>query len=64
VLFCLPQTRPAHGLVSVATFNYAPVAPAVALLLATVWWLTHGRHGYQAPAATTTETRTEAEELV
>jgi len=34
VLFCLPQTAP----VSVDTFNYAPIALFVVLLLAWVWW--------------------------
>ncbi|WP_260867308.1 amino acid permease [Streptomyces sp. SAJ15] len=34
VLFCLPQVSP----VTAASMNYASVALAVALLLATVWW--------------------------
>lgn len=63
VLFCLPQTKPDHGLVTVQTFNYAPVALAVALLLSTVWWMTRGRHGYQAPAAASPEISLDAEEL-
>ncbi|SHL18587.1 amino acid permease [Actinacidiphila paucisporea] len=64
VLFCLPQTRPTHGLVSVETFNYAPVALAIALILATVWWLTRGRHGYHAPTAAPAHQSLDAEELV
>lgn len=51
VLFCLPQTRPDHGLVSVQSFNYAPVALAAVLLLATVWWLTRGRRDYKTSTA-------------
>ncbi len=46
VLFCLPQTAP----VSVDTFNYAPVALLVVLLLAWAWW--HKQGGmYKVPAA-------------
>jgi amino acid transporter len=50
VLFCLPQTRPAHHLVTVQSFNYAPVALAVVLVLATIWWWTAGRRSYDVPA--------------
>ncbi|MFG2143655.1 amino acid permease [Streptomyces sp. NPDC048696] len=50
VLFCLPQTKPAAGgLVTVDTFNYAPVALAAALLLAAAWWRIAGRR-YDVPA--------------
>ncbi|QNP74950.1 amino acid permease [Streptomyces roseirectus] len=45
VLFCLPQSAP----VSVGTFNYAPVALFVVLLLASVWWRKQGS-SYQVPA--------------
>ncbi len=45
VLFLLPQSRP----VTVETFNYAPVALAVALLLAALWWRVAGRRSYAAP---------------
>lgn len=66
VLFCLPQTRPeGGGLVSVTTFNYAPVALAVALVLATVWWKAGGKRGYAAPAlAGDAELARYAEEVV
>ncbi|MFH8684190.1 amino acid permease [Streptomyces lydicus] len=46
VLFCLPQTSP----VSVATFNYAPVALIVVLSLAWVWWRAAGQRTYEVPA--------------
>ncbi|WP_371657252.1 MULTISPECIES: amino acid permease [unclassified Streptomyces] len=50
VLFCLPQSKPATGgLVTVDTFNYAPIALAAALLLAAAWWRIAGRH-YKVPA--------------
>ncbi|MCX4666476.1 amino acid permease [Streptomyces sp. NBC_01381] len=49
VLFCLPQTRPDTGLFSVTTFNYAPLALAVALALAWLWWRIAGRHDYKVP---------------
>ena len=49
VLFCLPQTRPAGHLVTVGSFNYAPIALAVVLVLATVWWFIAGRRDYGAP---------------
>ncbi|QZZ25596.1 amino acid permease [Streptomyces sp. ST1015] len=44
VLFCLPQTNP----ISVDTFNYAPVALAVVLLLAWAWWHRQGS-AYKVP---------------
>ncbi|MEU9028131.1 amino acid permease [Streptomyces sp. NPDC048383] len=50
VLFCLPQSRPESGLVSVTTFNYAPIALLVVLALATVWWRVAGRD-YKVPTA-------------
>ncbi|MEV5468069.1 amino acid permease [Streptomyces griseoincarnatus] len=50
VLFCLPQTRPAGGgLVSVETFNYAPIALLVVLALAWGWWRAKG-NSYEVPA--------------
>lgn len=53
VLFCLPQTSP----VTVASFNYAPVALAAILLLATVWWQVAGRRGYTTPTTSPTDDR-------
>ncbi|MEU3369575.1 amino acid permease [Streptomyces sp. NPDC006660] len=51
VLFCLPQTRPATGgLMTVDTFNYAPAALVVMLVLAALWWRI-ARRGYSVPAA-------------
>ncbi|MET8980967.1 amino acid permease [Streptomyces sp. NPDC004539] len=45
LLFCLPQTAP----VSVDTFNYAPVALLVVLVLAWAWWHKQGST-YKVPA--------------
>jgi len=45
VLFCLPQTAP----VSVDTFNYAPIALLVVLVLAWAWWRKQG-NAYEVPA--------------
>lgn len=65
VLFCLPQTKPAHGLVSVASFNYAPVALLVVLALAAVWWRAAGMRSYEAaPLADDAELAQYAEEVV
>ncbi|MEY9846142.1 amino acid transporter [Streptacidiphilus sp. BW17] len=44
VLFCLPQTNP----VTVDSFNYAPIALVVVLVLATVWWWA-ARRSYITP---------------
>jgi hypothetical protein len=46
VLFCLPQSRP----VTVDTMNYAALALAVVLVLATVWWFV-ARRSYGTPSA-------------
>ncbi|MGW0212192.1 amino acid permease, partial [Streptomyces sp. NPDC003233] len=46
VLFCLPQASP----VTVDTMNYASVALAVVLVLATVWWYI-ARRSYGTPTA-------------
>jgi amino acid transporter len=51
-LFCLPQTRPGHHLITVASFNYAPAALAVVLVLAAVWWRVAGRRTYDAAQIT------------
>ncbi|QNP71569.1 amino acid permease [Streptomyces roseirectus] len=59
VLFCLPQTAP----VSVDTFNYAPVALAVVLLLASVWWRKQGS-SYEVPAHSSDRSASAYEEEV
>ncbi|MER6996739.1 amino acid permease [Streptomyces sp. NPDC000410] len=46
VLFCLPQSSP----VDTDTMNYASVALAVVLVLATVWWYV-ARRSYSTPKA-------------
>jgi len=45
VLFLLPQQHP----ITHKTFNYAPVALAVVLLIATVWWFVTARRTYSGP---------------
>ncbi|MET7490475.1 amino acid permease [Streptomyces sp. NPDC005538] len=45
VVFCLPQVSP----VTKDSFNYAPVALAAVLLLATIGWATRGRRTYGIP---------------
>lgn len=44
VLFLLPQTSPVTG----TSFNYTPVAVAVALAMAALWWRV-GRRSYHVP---------------
>jgi hypothetical protein len=46
VLFCLPQSNP----VTVDSMNYASIALAAVLILATVWWFV-ARRSYSVPAA-------------
>lgn len=46
VLFCLPQSSP----VMVDSMNYASIALAVVLILASVWWYV-ARRSYGAPTA-------------
>jgi amino acid transporter len=46
VLFCLPQASP----ITATSFNYAPVALGVALLLATIWYPIAGRRSYVDPS--------------
>lgn len=46
VLFCLPQSNP----VTVDSMNYASIALAAVLVLATVWWFV-ARRSYSTPAA-------------
>jgi amino acid transporter len=47
VLFMLPQASP----VTVDSFNYAPVALAVVLAVATVWWFTTARRRFHGPVS-------------
>jgi amino acid transporter len=47
ILFSLPQSSPITAL----SFNYAPVALIVMLVLAWVWWMLRGREGYTTPTA-------------
>ncbi|MFE2075256.1 amino acid permease [Streptomyces misionensis] len=56
VLFCLPQTSP----VTVDTMNYAAVALAAVLLLASVWWYV-ARRSYGTPTAAYGSDRDQAE---
>ncbi|MFJ8636512.1 amino acid permease [Streptomyces sp. NPDC093568] len=46
-LFMLPQASP----VTVDSFNYAPVALAVVLAVATVWWVTTARRRFHGPVS-------------
>lgn len=65
VLFCLPQTKPATGgLLSVQTFNYAPVALAAALLLAMICWYAFARRTFQTPVVAGDRSDTFADEVV
>jgi amino acid permease (GABA permease) len=45
ILFLLPQSSPINH----KTFNYAPVALAVVLIIATVWWFLTARRSYRGP---------------
>jgi len=45
ILFLLPQQSPING----TNFNYAPVALAVVLFIATVWWFVTARRTYRGP---------------
>ena len=45
ILFLLPQSYP----ITHKTFNYAPVALAVVLFIATVWWFMTARRTYRGP---------------
>lgn len=47
VLFMLPHASP----VTADTFNYAPVALAVVLAVATVWWFTSARRRFHGPVS-------------
>ncbi|MGW2397166.1 amino acid permease [Kitasatospora sp. NPDC001664] len=59
VLVCLPQSAP----VTATTFNYAPVALIVVLLLAWGWWLKAGR-SYAPPVQRSAELTELTEEVV
>ncbi|MEV3857655.1 amino acid permease [Streptomyces sp. NPDC050095] len=64
VLFCLPQSRPEHGWVSVTTFNYAPVALGAVFFFAWLWWHVAGRRHYEVPAPVSQDLANLEEEVV
>ncbi|MFT2020422.1 amino acid permease [Streptomyces sp. 796.1] len=47
VLFMLPHASP----ITATSFNYAPIALAVVLLIATVWWFASARRRFQGPVS-------------
>ncbi|MFE7114699.1 amino acid permease [Streptomyces sp. NPDC057654] len=47
VLFMLPQASP----ITASSFNYAPIALGVVLLIATVWWFATARRRFQGPVS-------------
>ncbi|MEV0275260.1 amino acid permease [Streptomyces sp. NPDC050610] len=47
VLFMLPQASP----ITPSSFNYAPIALAAVLLIATVWWFATARRRFQGPVS-------------
>jgi amino acid transporter len=47
VLFMLPHASP----ITLTSFNYAPVALAVVLIIATVWWFATARRRFQGPVS-------------
>jgi amino acid transporter len=47
VLFMLPQASP----ITPTSFNYAPIALAVVLVIATVWWFATARRRFQGPVS-------------
>ncbi|MFG2627012.1 amino acid permease [Streptomyces sp. NPDC048473] len=47
VLFMLPQVSP----ITATSFNYAPIALAVILTIATVWWFSTARRRFQGPVS-------------
>ncbi|MFG3281438.1 amino acid permease [Streptomyces sp. NPDC048111] len=47
ILFMLPQVSP----ITADSFNYAPIALGVVLLIATVWWFATARRRFQGPVS-------------
>jgi amino acid transporter len=47
IMFLLPQVSP----ITAHTFNYAPVALAIVLVAATVWWFATARGSYTGPVS-------------
>ncbi len=47
VLFMLPQVSP----ITSTSFNYAPIALAVVLFIATVWWFATARRRFEGPVS-------------
>ncbi|MEU3372633.1 amino acid permease [Streptomyces sp. NPDC006711] len=47
VLFMLPQVSP----ITADSFNYAPIALGVVLLIATIWWFATARRRFQGPVS-------------
>ena len=47
VLFMLPQASP----ITADSFNYAPIALGVVLLVATVWWFATARRRFRGPVS-------------
>lgn len=50
ILFMLPQSSP----ITTHDFNYAPIALAVVLVVATVWWFVSARRTFHGPRSTIT----------
>ncbi|HWG25392.1 amino acid permease [Actinospica sp.] len=50
ILFMLPQSSP----ITAHDFNYAPIALAVVLAIATVWWFVSARRTFHGPRSTIT----------
>ena len=47
LLFMLPQATP----ITTSTFNYAPIALAVVLVIATLWWFSSARKSFHGPVS-------------
>jgi hypothetical protein len=50
ILFMLPQSSP----ITTHDFNYAPIALAAVLVVATVWWFVSARRTFHGPRSTIT----------